>query len=173
MLSVILAMLAAGPSAAAPQLSVQLRLVAGHAVELTVQNLRAQAFDAEVSSAFMLLPIDSSEEAVPNRRLWAPAHPGTGRPYDRAVRVCQEGIQPPPDPEPQLSLKPGESHTIVVDLDTLKWQLAHLSVWPDQALADTVEAGEYFLWFELDGREHVRSNRVRIDLKWSGRPTMR
>lgn len=175
MLTMMLAVLAVSSSGVEPRLSVRLRLIDGHTVELRIRNMSAQRIDAEVSSAFMLMPVDSSEDAVPNRRLWGPAHPTTGRSYDRAIRVGPSGTQPPPDPEPRLLLNAKQSATTVVDLDALKWQLAHLSVWPNRTLADAAEAGEHFLWFELEtGSESVRSNKIRIAVAGRrGRPTRR
>ena len=95
MLAMMLAILASSSSGAEPRLSVHLTLVAGHTVELSVRNRAAEPVEGDAHSAFILLPVDSSEDAIPNRGLWGPAHPTTGRPYDRATRVGPGGNPAP------------------------------------------------------------------------------
>jgi hypothetical protein len=139
--------------------------VAPHTIELRVVNRLSTPFDEEVSSSFELLPRDASPGAVPNRQLWGPAHPSTGLRYDRSVRVGPEGIVPARDPEPRLILAPRESHSVTVDLHAVKWQLSHLSVWPDQALWEVAPPGEYSLWFEIGvGQSRIRSNAITVSV---------
>ena len=95
MLAMMLAILASSSSGAEPRLSVHLTLVAGHTVELSVRNRAAEPVEGDAHAAFILLPVDSSEDAIPNRGLWGPAHPTTGRPYDRATRVGPGGNPAP------------------------------------------------------------------------------
>ncbi len=167
-------LMASTPGKAEPRLSIHLKIVEARTFELTIRNSAATAFDSRVSSAFKLLPADASVDAVPNRVLWGPTNPNTGRPYDRAVRLGRDGAIPPPDPESRLLLDPQQSRTTGVDLDALKWQLAHLSVWPDRTLREIADPGEYILWFEVRaGEELLKSNEVRITLVAGGRPTGR
>jgi hypothetical protein len=101
MMAMVLAILAVTGRGAEPRLSVHLKIIEGHTVELSLRNKSAGQLDGDASSAFMLLPVDSSEDAVPDRSLWGPADPPTGRAYSRAMCVGPGGITPPPDPDPK------------------------------------------------------------------------
>ena len=136
----LLMALAGGPPPAAATLSPRLLVgLAGTAkptsVRVTLRNVSPRPV-----SFRSLTRLSLRREPEPDR-----PHPPYWAPVDlRSARSPETG-------EPQeVSLGPGESREVVVDLRHLAWAAADCACWPDDSLARVVVPGRYELVVEVE-----------------------
>jgi hypothetical protein len=153
--AIALAIAPPGAKAAGP-LEIRLRIVAGTAVELVLENRSDGPLSVPMAVALQL----------GHGSYWSPVSLGASSASPGVAQVTP-ATPGPPDPRRQpVRLAAHESKRVVIELTRLRWGRAAPGAWPRQPLAEAVPAGKYALAAELSFESSptpVRSNEVTVE----------